>query len=240
MDALVEYRPSVEIVPRNALLRAMAPEDFLRLRPHLEPVQLRQGEILATPSEQIQYAYFFEDGLSSEIAINPQGEKIEVGCVGYEGMTPVAVLYGVDQSPGQSLMQSSGSAWRIPTAVLQNAMDKSPALRGLLLRFAHVMAIQAAQAALSSGRYELSHRLSGWLLKCQDRLGDKIDITHDSLALILGVRRAGITTALHVLEGDLAVRSDRGRITVRNRETLMKGAGGCYGVPEAEYRRLID
>jgi CRP-like cAMP-binding protein len=224
---------------RNGLLKALSPDDFRLLQPHLEAVRLAQGEVFAKPDQPVEHVYFFEEGLSSEIASNPDGERIEVGCFGREGMSPPFVIYGVDRAPHQSLVQVGGMTWRLPAAVLTRAMEESRSLRTLLLRFALVQFLQVAQTTIADGRYDVPRRLARWILMCQDRLGDHIPLTHEFLALMLGVRRAGVTTALHILEGEHSIRSDRGRITVRDREKLLLRAGGCYGVPEAEYKRLI-
>jgi CRP-like cAMP-binding protein len=99
--------------------------------------------------------------------------------------------------------------------------------------------IQVAATALTNGRYEIGQRLARWLLMCQDRLGDQLPLTHDFLALMLGVRRPGVTSAMHVLEGEQLIYAERGLIRIRSRQRLEEYAGAAYGVPEAEYRRLI-
>jgi CRP-like cAMP-binding protein len=120
------------------------------------------------------------------------------------------------------------------------ALDTSPALKALLLRWVHVSMIQTAQSALANGRYTIQERLARWLLMCHDRMdGDDLPLTHEFLSLMLGVRRSGVTEALHVLEGVDIVKAGRGTIRVLNRERLEEIAGGCYGLPEAEYNKLI-
>ncbi len=100
--------------------------------------------------------------------------------------------------------------------------------------------IQTAHSALANGRYTIQERLARWLLMCHDRLGkDDLPLTHEFLSLMLGIRRSGVTEALHALEGVQIVKAGRGHIHLRDRLRLEEIAGGCYGVPEAEYAKLI-
>lgn len=224
---------------QNLLLAALAPQDLAALSPLLEPVMLKQSEVLFEPNTPIQYVYFFGGGLSSEIAINAGSDRIEVGCIGREGLSGVPVVLGVDMTPHQSFMQAGGPALRIRSSALQQAMEASAPLRKLLLRFAHVFMIQIAATALADGRYNVEQRLARWLLMCHDRLGGELPLTHEFLALMLGVRRPSVTDALHVLEGNHLIKAERGLVTIRNRSALEALAGESYGIPEAEYRRLI-
>lgn len=223
----------------NTLLSALAPRDAELLATLVTPVTLKQGDVLFEPDQIIDYVYFFDGGLSSEIASNGGGSRIEVGCVGREGFSGAPVALGMDRTPHQSFMQSDGHALRIPRQALQEAMDVSPTLRRLLLGYVHVFMTQVAATALADGRYNVEMRLARWLLMSQDRLGDEMPLTHDFLSLMLGVRRPSVTDTLHIVEEKRAIRAQRGLITVRDRQKLEEIAGDCYGVPEAEYRRVI-
>lgn len=224
---------------RNGLLAVLGEEDQAVVRPLLEPVTLHQGDVLFESYEPIPYVYFFEGGLSSEIVIGSGPNQIEVGCIGFEGCSGLPVVLQADVTPHRSFMQSSGPALRIRASALQATMERSPSLRRLLLRYTHVFMIQIAATALANGRYEVEMRLARWVLMSHDRLGDELPLTHDFLALMLGVRRPSVTDALHKLEGSLAIKAERGLITVRDRAKLEAIAGEAYGIPEQEYRRLI-
>jgi CRP-like cAMP-binding protein len=224
---------------RNGLLARLSTEDLALLEPLLQPVMLKQRDVLFEPFRKIEHVYFFEGGLSSEIAENPDAERIEVGCVGYEGLSGVPVLLGVDSTPHQAFMQAGGSAQKIRTQDLRMAMEASATLRALLLRYAHVFMVQIAATALADGRYRLEQRLARWLLMCHDRLDDDLPLTHEFLALMLGVRRSSVTDGLHLLEGSRLIKAARGLVTVRDRPGLEKLAGKSYGMPEQEYRRLL-
>lgn len=224
----------------NGLLAKMLANDFAALSEHLEPMQLKQGQILFRAYEIIDHVYFFESGLSSEIAGPQGGVSIEVGCIGHEGVSGIPALLDVDSSPHYAFMQVGGMAHRIEASALRTLMEARPSMRQILLRFAHVFMIQIASTALADGRYGVEKRLARWLLMCQDRLGKSLPLTHDFLALMLGVRRPSVTDALHTLEGKLLIRSERSLVTIRNRAGLTEIAGSSYGLPESEYRRLIE
>eukprot|EP00913_Durusdinium_trenchii_P004198 g3890.t1 len=209
----------------------MPQDDQALLRPQLEPVLLHQGEVLFEPYQLISHVYFFESGLSSEIALNKGPNRIEVGCIGLEGFSGVPVALGVDRTPHHSFMQQGGDCLKIETAVFQAALQQSSTLRNIVLRYVHVFMIQIAATALADGRYDVERRLARWILMCHDRLGDELPLTYDFLSLMLGVRRPSVTDALHKLEGSGAIKAERSLITVRGRAKLehavsSKGAEG--------------
>lgn len=223
----------------NIILSALSPADRSLVAPLLKRVELKPGEALFEPHTVAHHAYFFESGLSSEIAIGEGSDRIEIGCVGREGFSPISLLFEVDRPQHQTIMQVGGVALCIGASDLTWAFKQSETLRTALLRYAYVFLLQVASTTLAAGRYNVEKRLARWLLMCSDRLGDDLNVTHDFLAMMLGVRRPSVTDALHLLEGKHAVRAERNFIKVRSRERLMEIAAASYGVAEAEYRRLI-
>ena len=155
-------------------------------------------------------------------------------------MTGLPLLMGNDRSPNATFVQVAGQAQRISATQLRKAIFSSQTLQSLLLRFAQTFMIQATQSAIANGRANLPERLARWVLMAQDRLGRaQLPLTHAFLAITLGVRRAGITDALSLLEGEGLIRVQRGKIIVLKRKGLEQRASRSYGVPEAEYLRLI-
>lgn len=224
----------------NRLLASVGPGVLDQIGHGLEFIRLRQGQTLHDPMQRIEYVYFLTTGLSSEIAIDTNGQRIEVGCVGNEGFAGIPAVLGVDRSPHRSFMESDGSSFRIRTETLMAAARDETTLMSALLRYVHVFMIQIAATALADGRYTVEQRTARWLLMAQDRLnGDDLPLTHDFLALMLGVRRSSVTSAVHMIEGIGAIKATRGHILVRDRVALERLAGGSYGVPETEYRRVI-
>lgn len=225
----------------NLLLRYCAEEDFARLQPHLERVHVQQGSSLFEPNKPIEQVFFPEGGVASIVAVQDGGDKIEVGLFGHEGMSGAVVILDAGQTPQSSMIQVNGAnAIVIPSDVLAAACEQSSNLRRLLLRFVQAMNVQAASTAAANSQYALPERLARWLLMCHDRVdGDHIDLTHEFMGMMLGVRRSSVTVTLHTLEGTGAIRGTRGTISVTNRDTLEEIAGDGYGEAEAEYRRLI-
>ena len=225
---------------QNQLLGALSADDFGALQAYLEPVSLKLLDVLVEPSAPIEHVYFVEAGLASMIVIGSDGERIEVAHIGREGMSGETLILGVDRSPNQTFIQVAGSAFRLEAAELARAMEASAPLRGLLQRYLQTAITQIGHSALANGRYTIQERLARWLLMCHDRAdGDDLPLTHQFLSLMLGVRRSGVTEALHVLEGVQIVRAHRGRVAVLDRGKLEEIAGACYGLPEREYQRLI-
>lgn len=225
---------------RNHLLAGLAQAQLARLAPELEPVELPLGTTLEGAGEPIGQVYFPASGLTSVVAVGADGGRIEAGLFGRDGMTGVAVVMGDDRSPHETLIQMPGAGHRIAAGALRDAMREEPAIRERFLRFAQAFAIQLAHTALANGRSTIQPRLARWLLMCHDRAdGDILELTHEFLSLMLGVRRAGVTVALHELEGRRLVKATRGRICILGRAGLEALAHGIYGVPEAEYARLM-
>jgi CRP-like cAMP-binding protein len=225
---------------RNRLLLALSVQDFSRVEPQLEPVSLPAGTRLVEPNTPIEHVYFLEQGIASVVAITPQGRRIEVGIIGPDGLTGTSVLLGTDRTPHECFVQTPGSALRIRADALRRAMAASGSLHEHLLRFVQTFMIQIGQTALANGSHNIEQRLARWLLMCHDRVdGDDLFTTHEFLSLMLRVRRAGVTETLQALEDRGLISTKRGQITVLDRVKLEGVADDSYGVPEAEYARLI-
>lgn len=224
----------------NRLLRALSPSDQQALRPALNMVELRRGQVLESRGVATDQAFFPETGLAAVVAQSP-GREIGIGVVGNDGMTGLDLVLEAGLAANQTLVQAAGAAVCIQAEDLQEAMRTTVTLRTLLLRYAHVFAVQASQTALTNGHASIEERLARWVLMSHDRFsGNDLAVTHEFIALMVGVRRQGITEALHQLAGQRLIRSTRDRLHVVNRNGLIDLASGSYGICEAEYERLID
>jgi CRP-like cAMP-binding protein len=224
----------------NRLLDLLDASTWSSLTFHMEEVELRRGQELVRPNRPIEFCYFVTSGIASIIATDKAGAGSEVGLVGRDGFLPVAPILGVDATPLRAVTQIEGQALRIRSANLFAAADKQPALRLLLNRYIFVLLMQAAGTAFANANHTVEQRLARWILMCHDRVsGDRIALTHEFLAIMLAVRRPSVTTALHALEGEKMIISERGLLVVRDRGALEAFAGSVYGQPEAEYQRLI-
>jgi CRP-like cAMP-binding protein len=225
---------------RNQLLRSMNAEELAVLEPHLENVLLNVRDTLEPPDTPITHVYFVEEGVCSVVAKMRGGRDVEVGIVGREGATGTAIVQGDYRSPHVTFVQMRGSANRIGADQLRSAFMQRPAMHQLMHLYARAFSIQVAATALANGRSKIEERLARWLLMLHDRMdGDRINLTHEFLSVMLGVRRPGVTVALHVLEGKGLIQSNRAEIIMIDREGLIAFADGAYGVPEKEYQRLM-
>jgi CRP-like cAMP-binding protein len=208
---------------------------------HLEPRPLRFRQRIEPAGRKIRNIYFIEQGLVSVIAIGGgERRQTEIGVIGFEGVTGLAAILGADRSPHETLIQIAGKGLCITTERLRTLMAKSRSLSQVLYRYAHTFSIQSGQTLLANTLGTVEERLARWLLMSQDRIEhNEIRLTHEFLALMLGVRRPGVTIALHRLEDLGLVASKRGATEILDRDGLRKYAKGLYGVPEAEYERLF-
>ena len=231
--------PTTSIRSINYLLSSLSGDDFGLIGPSLEPVVAAVRHKIEESNKPIKHVYFPESGIISVVAVIGGDLQAEVGIIGREGMTGHAVIMGDDRSPHAVYAQVSGHGQRIAASALRDAMDASSSLHRSFLRFVEAFMVQIAKTAVANGRARLEVRLARWLLMAHDRLdGNELPLTHEFLGLMLGVRRAGVTTTMHRLEQRGLIKATRGSILVRNRNGLKKIAGGLYGIPEAEYHRL--
>ncbi|AJC83359.1 Crp/Fnr family transcriptional regulator (plasmid) [Rhizobium sophoriradicis] len=223
----------------NRLIRCLPDEAFRLVAAYLRHVDLPTGTPLVEANKPIEHVHFIESGLASMVTSSADGNSLEVGNIGYEGISGYPVLLGIDRTPNRTFMQVAGSGLKLSVSRFLSLQD-NPEAHLLFLRYIHTRELQLAYSALAAARYHVHQRLARWLLMCHDRLiVDDMPLTHDFLALMLGVRRAGVTVQLHILEGMRAIKSTRGNVHIVDRRILLEVAGASYGVPEAEYERLI-
>ena len=149
---------------RNRLLAALPKTDLDLLRPHLEIVGLDVHQVLEEPGDVVSHVYFIESGLVSIVGITKPNHRIEVGMIGYEGMTGPGVVLGNNRSSNELLVQSAGSALRISAASLRKIMGSSQSFTSTLLTYVYTFMVQSSQTALANGRARLDERLARWLL----------------------------------------------------------------------------
>lgn len=226
--------------PTNRILDLLSVGDSGILGKVFEDVALEPRQILESALTPIPHVYFPTSGLASIVGATQPRHRIEVGMVGYEGMTGLAVVLGDDRSANETIVQSPGRALRIYSGSLRQALSTSPTLMAALLRYVHVFMTQTSQTALANGRGKLDERLARWLLMWHDRLRlRELSVTHEFLSVLLGVRRPGVTVALHRLEGRGLIGSTRNLVRIFDRAGLERAANGFYGIPEAEYDRTM-
>jgi CRP-like cAMP-binding protein len=218
----------------------MSREQIQLLEPQLEPIDLARHKSLEVRDRKIDYVYFIEAGLASVVANGRDGNVIEIGLIGREGVTGLALLLNADRTPLDTTVQVAGHALRVRASGMREVLDKDPGITRMLTNYVQVFMVQAAFTALANGRHNVEDRLSRWLLMAHDGADrDEIPLTHALLAVMLGVRRPGVTVALSALERRGLIAIGRGSIIIIDREGLEESAHGIYGQPEAEYKRLL-
>ncbi|WP_271898714.1 Crp/Fnr family transcriptional regulator [Candidatus Phyllobacterium onerii] len=230
----------VQSTVQNKLLKSLSSADFDLLAPDLEYVAFSLRDQIEAPDKPIDSALFIEDGIASIVAKSPDGGDIEVGLVGVDGMTATTLVLGGASSPLSVYIQLAGSGHRIARDKLLAAIAQSSTLRGVFLLYIQTLIIQAATTALINGQANARTRLARWLLMVHDRTsGHELYLTHEFMAVMLGMRRPWVTETLHSLEGEGHIHSTRGKVTMINRAGLMAEANGFYGVAEREYQNLL-
>jgi CRP-like cAMP-binding protein len=225
---------------RNQLLRTLSRSDFAMIRPFLSPVDLPLGMKLDDPGEPIDDVYFLEAGICSVVVAGENGSSTEAGHIGRDGMVGSSVAAEMRNSPNQTIMQIAGDGWKMTADDFRDCMAECAPLRTAALLYGQSLGIQVSHTLLAAARYKIHQRLARWLLMCHDRVdGDHLGLTHEFIALMLTVRRSGVTSELHVLEGMHLIRSTRGNVHVIDRAGLIDAAAGSYGIPEREYGKLF-
>ncbi len=233
--------PYPESRSKNLILSCLSHADFELLEPDLEGVTLSFRKKLQSSDRSIETVYFPMSGLGSVVAIGRgRHDQAEVAIIGQEGMTGLAIIHGTDRSPYEIFMQVEGEGMQISSDNLRSAMRRSSTMRECFLLYAHAFAIQCGYTALANAKGTLEQRLARWLLMARDRLQrNQLTLTHEFLSLMLGVRRAGVTTALTSFESRGLTYGERGAVTIIDRDGLEETANGLYGPAEAEYERLF-
>ena len=218
--------------PENHILSLLGEADMAALQPYLENVELPVRLVLETPNVPISHVFFMTSGIASVVA-GTGSEDIEAGILGADGMTGTAIVLAASQTPNKTIIQIGGTGWRIEAGRFREEMQKSASMHRCFMRSAFAFNIQTTHSVLANGRAKVDERLARWLLMAHDRIdGNELAVTHEFLSLMLGVRRAGVTTVVGSFEDLGYVTAERGLITVLNRAGLKSLAGGFYGVPE--------
>ena len=224
----------------NHLFLSLPPEARDRVFPHLECVQVPLGQVLYESGGALQHVYFPTDSIISLLYVMQDGSPAEIAMVGNEGMVGVALFMGGDTTPNRAVVQSAGSAYRLKGQVLKQEFNRSGALQHLLLRYTQALLTQMAQTAVCNRHHSVDQQLCRWLLLSLDRLpSNRLVMTQELIANMLGVRREGVTESAGKLQAAGLITYRRGHITVLDRERLERAACECYSVVKRESDRLL-
>jgi CRP-like cAMP-binding protein len=226
--------------PRNRLLATLSPEDLAHLRPRLEPVDYVLRQVIFERGAPMSSVIFPESGWFSLLIRLEEGDAGEVGLVGREGITGLPFLFDDDRSPAEIIVQGPGKGLRLGVGAFREAVNDSPALHKVLLRYALAFQAQVSQTAACNARHNVEERLARWLLMAHDRAdGDTFPMTHEFLSVMLGIRRQGVTVAAGALHRAGLIHYQRGTIEITDRLGLEAASCECHATIRREFKRLL-
>jgi CRP-like cAMP-binding protein len=225
----------------NRLLAALPADSRDRLGPHLESIELERGQVLHAAGALIEDVYFIERGLVSLVKTMSDGRVVEVGTIGIDGMIGLSALIGIDRVLVDVVVQAAGIAWRVRAALIAEEMAQSCRFRNLLLRYGHALLLQIMQTAACNSLHSIDERCCRWLLIAHDSARtDSFPLTHEFLAMLLGVQRAGVSVAASALQKAGVIEYRYGRVTIVDRRGLEARACECYGAIRTSLDHLLE
>jgi CRP-like cAMP-binding protein len=225
---------------RNRLLDMMPAADLEQLMPHLREVTLHYKMSLYEADRPIKYVYFPVQGVASLVSTMSDGSSAEIGTIGNEGIVGVPVILGDTVAPTNVYIQVPGTGLRLSAGILAGLLESSTATRVLMLNYVHAFFNQVAQSAACNHFHSVDQRCCRWLLMTHDRVqSDDFMLTQEFLAMMLGVRRSGVTEAARKLKRLKLIDYGRGHVTILDRAGLEKCSCECYGISKRGYDRLL-
>ena len=223
----------------NHLLAALSPAERERLIPHLKLVPMPLGRVLYESGDVMRHVYFPTDCIVSLLYVMENGASAEISIVGNEGLIGIALFMGGETTPSRAIVQSAGYAYRLIGRELKEEFHRNGQMQLLLLRYTQALITQMAQTAVCNRHHSVDQQLCRWLLLSLDRLSsNKLTMTQELIANMLGVRREGVTEAAGKLQKLGVIRYSRGQITVLDREKMEQLCCECYEVVRKETDRL--
>lgn len=225
----------------NKILASLNAANYQHFLSQLEQVTLSLGEVVYEPGDKIVDVYFPETAVFSMLCMMENGDTVEVGPVGREGLVGLNIFFGADITPTQLITHIAGTARRINAELFkQELRSERSILPHLLFRYTQMLLVMTGQSSACNKLHSLEQQLGRWLLMMHDYVGDELLLTHDLLALTLGVRRAGVSESAMDFKNEGIIAYTRGHIRILNRQRLEAKACECYKVIKDEYDRLYD
>jgi CRP-like cAMP-binding protein len=222
----------------NHVLSSLPPRHYKRLESHLEPIELKFGQVLYEPGKPIRHVYFPVDCLISLLTAVDKRRTLEVGMVGKEGMAGMPFILGMGVSGVRAIVQGGGHALRMTSAPFRIEFKRNVPLQEALYRYTYALMAQISQTAACNRFHEAGPRLARWLLMTRDRVdADEFLLTHEFLAHMLGLRREGVSEAASMLKHRGLISYVRGRIRILDVRGLRNSSCSCYRTVKAVFDR---
>src|SRR5436305_922780 len=225
---------------QNQLLAALSAAERERLYPALQLVQMPLGKVLYESGDALRHVYFPVDSIVSLLYVLADGASAEISVVGNEGIIGIALFMGGETTPSRAIVQSAGHAYRLIGQKFKEEFHRDGQMQLLLLRYTQALLTQMAQTAVCNRHHSVHQQLCRWLLLSLDRLsGNRLTMTQELIANVLGVRREGVTEAASKLQKLGVIEYSRGQITILDRPKLERLCCECYAVVKRETDRLL-
>jgi len=224
----------------NHLLAALPTEAFDRLKIHLEPISFALGEVVYESGAHMEYVYFPTTSHISLLYTMLDGSTAEMGLVGQEGVVGIALFMGGETTPNRAMVQGGGLAFRMKAKAMLVEFKRGGEFQHLLLRYTQALITQISQTAVCNRLHSVEQRLCRWLLMTHDLAqSDELQMTHEFISNMLGVRREGVTMAARRLQEMGMISYVRGHIQILDRKQLLAHVCECYKVVKDEHSRLL-
>ncbi|MCP3020157.1 Crp/Fnr family transcriptional regulator [Cupriavidus basilensis] len=225
----------------NHLLGALPPHERRLLLPRLDSVNLRTGQLLSDSGQRIRHLYFPSTAVISMMSLQESGATVELASVGREGLVGLPALTGAETMPNRIEVRRSGAGFRVAASELRAIYPELPTLQRMALLYMQALLTQVSQTAVCIRHHSLTTQLCRWLLLALDRSPcNELDVTQQTIADMLGVRREGVTEAVGKLAELQMIRHSRGHITVIDRAGLEGFSGESYRIVRSEFDRLLS
>ena len=225
----------------NHILAYLPTRDSLRILPFLTPVVLEVNQVLCELGKNFEYVYFPTRGAVSAVKVMEDGESIEIGTIGFEGMVGLPLLMGIDTSFVKIFVQVEGTALRMSASKFKEELEQSANFRKILNLYNLAFLTQVSQSVACNGLHKVGQRCSRWLLETHDRyMAREIPLTHEILAILLGVRRSSVTEVLRPLQAKKLIECRRGKIIILDRSGLEASSCECYRAILNTYVKLFS
>jgi CRP-like cAMP-binding protein len=216
---------------RNKILLAMPDNEYKLMRPDLMYIDLPSHLSLHEPAQKIEFVYFPNGGMISQVVVTKDGRTVEVGVVGNEGYAGAGLAVGLSRSPVREIIQVAGDGFRMKGNAMERILRSAPQLQVILNRHTGLQGMQVAQTAACNRLHDIEQRLARWLLMTQDRVDSaELAITHDFIATMMGTDRSTVSLAAAVMQKKGVIDYVPGAVKIVNRRKLEKSACECYGV----------
>jgi len=240
MPKKVIAHASIPDPKQNRILAALPAQDYERLLPDLELVEMPLGWTMSESGDHVNFLHFPTSGIVSLIYSLEDGSSSETALVGDEGMVGISIFMGGESMPTSTEVQSAGHAYRLSRKVMKREFSLGGQLQHVALLFTQALICQTSQTAVCNQHHSLDQQMCRWLLMSMDRLHDnELVITQQMIGKLLGVRRESVTQTVGQLQKDGLIVRTRGHITVVDRPKLEQRVCECYAVVKDEYERLL-